>query len=66
MHEQNQWFIELYREHSARLFKQAYYVLRDQHLAEDLMEEAFLILLYKQKDLPVSYTHLTLPTSQQV
>lgn len=51
MHEQNQWFIERYREHSARLFKQAYYVLRDQHLAEDLMEEAFLILLYKQKDL---------------
>lgn len=51
MSEQNQWFIELYREHSARLFKQAYYVLRDQHLAEDLMEEAFLILLYKQKDL---------------
>ena len=51
MSEQNQWFIELYREHSSRLFKQAYYVLRDRHLAEDLVEEAFLILLYKQKDL---------------
>lgn len=51
MPEQNQWFIELYREHSARLFRQAYYVLRDRHLAEDLVEETFLILLYKQKDL---------------
>ena len=51
MPEQNQWFIKLYREHSARLFKQAYYVLRDRHLAEDLVEEVFLILLYKQEDL---------------
>lgn len=45
MPEQNQWFIELYREHSARLFRQAYYVLRDRRLAEDLVEETFLILL---------------------
>ncbi len=51
MPEHNQWFIELYREHSARLFKQAYYILRDRYLAEDLVEETFLILLYKQKDL---------------
>lgn len=51
MPEQNQWFVELYREHSARLFKQAYYILRDRYLAEDLVEETFLILLYKQKDL---------------
>lgn len=51
MPEQNQWFIKLYREHSARLFKQAYYVLQNRHLAEDLVEETFLILLYKQKDL---------------
>jgi len=48
---QNQWFIKLYQEHSARLFKQAFYVLRDRHLAEDLVEETFLILLYKQESL---------------
>ena len=48
---QNEWFDQLYREHSARLFKQAYYVLHDSHLAEDLVEETFLILLYKQHDL---------------
>lgn len=46
---QNEWFDQLYREHSARLFKQAYYVLHDSHLAEDLVEETFLILLYKQQ-----------------
>lgn len=47
----NEWFNQLYREHSARLFKQAYYVLHDSHLAEDLVEETFLIFLYKQSDL---------------
>lgn len=51
MTERNQWFIKLYQEHSARLFKQAFYVLRDRHLAEDLVEETFLILLYKQESL---------------
>lgn len=51
MPEQNEWFDQLYREHSARLFKQSYYVLHDSHLAEDLVEETFLILLYKQRDL---------------
>lgn len=51
MPEQSEWFDQLYREHSARLFKQAYYVLHDRHLAEDLVEETFLILLYKQSDL---------------
>lgn len=51
MPEQNEWFDQLYRENSAHLFKQAFYVLHDQHLAEDLVEEAFLILLYKQRDL---------------
>lgn len=48
---QNEWFDQLYREHSARLFKQAYYVLRDSHLAEDMVAETFLILLYKQSEL---------------
>lgn len=47
----NEWFNQLYREHSVRLFKQAYYVLHDSHLAEDLVEETFLIFLYKQSDL---------------
>lgn len=51
MSEENQWFIQIYQEHSARLFKQAFHVLRNQHLAEDLVEETFLILLYKQKDI---------------
>ena len=48
---QNEWFNQLYKEHSARLFKQAFYVLHDSHLAEDLVEETFLILLYKQHNL---------------
>ena len=51
MDEQNLWFTELYRGHAARLFKQAFYVLRDRQLAEDLVEETFLILLYKQPTL---------------
>lgn len=51
MSEGNQWFIQIYQEHSARLIKQAFHVLRNQHLAEDLVEETFLILLYKQKDI---------------
>jgi RNA polymerase sigma-70 factor (ECF subfamily) len=51
MPEQNEWFDQLYREHSARLFKQAFYVLKDKHLAEDLVEETFLILLCKQHEL---------------
>ncbi len=50
MPEQDERFDQLYREHSARLFKQAYYVLRDRELAEDLVSEAFLILLYKQHE----------------
>lgn len=48
---QNEWFDELYRNNSARLFKQAFYVLHDRHLAEDLVSETFLILLYKQQAL---------------
>lgn len=51
MGEQNLWFTGVYREHAARLFKQAFYVLRDRQLAEDLVEETFLILLYKQSAL---------------
>lgn len=51
MPEQNEWFDQLYRNHSARLLKQAFYVLHDRHLAEDLVSEAFLIFLYKQHDL---------------
>ena len=51
MSEENQWFIQIYQEHSARLFKQAFHVLRNQHLAEDLVEETFLILLCKRKDI---------------
>ncbi len=48
---ENEWFDQLYREHSARLYKQAFYVLHDSHLAEDLVEETMLILLYKQNEL---------------
>ncbi len=51
MPEQNEWFDQLYKEHSGRLFRQAFYALRDRHLAEDLVSETFLILLYKQRDL---------------
>ena len=51
MSEQNEWFDRLYRENASRLYKQAFYVLHDSYLAEDLVNEAFLILLYKQRDL---------------
>lgn len=51
MSQRNLWFDEIYLKNSERLYKQAYYVLRDEHLAEDLVAEVFLILLYKQKAL---------------
>lgn len=51
MSEQNEWFDQLYREHSARLTKTAFHVLLDRQLAEDMVDETFLTLLYAQREL---------------
>ena len=51
MPEHDEWFDKLYREFFTRLFKQAYYILQNHSLAEDLVEETFLILLYKKDQL---------------
>ncbi len=47
----HKWFDELYLENAPRMVKMAAYLLNDQHLAEDLVNEAFLILLYKKDQL---------------
>ena len=51
MPEHDEWFDKLYTEFYAKLFKQAYYVLQNYALAEDLVEETFLVLLYKKEQL---------------
>lgn len=51
MYDSDVWFDQLYREHSARLIKLAFYSLKDRQLAEDVVEEAFLTLLYKRREL---------------
>jgi RNA polymerase sigma-70 factor (ECF subfamily) len=47
----DEWFDKLYLENSPRMIKQATYLLRNQQIAEDLVNESFLILLYKRQDL---------------
>lgn len=51
MYNSDVWFDQLYREHSARLIKLAFYSLKDRQLAEDVVEETFLTLLYKRREL---------------
>ena len=51
MSDLNAWFDRLYREHSERLIKMAFYVLRNRPLAEDMVEETFLTLLHKKEEL---------------
>lgn len=51
MYDSDVWFDQLYREHSARLIKLAFYSLKDRQLAEDVVEETFLTLLYKRREL---------------
>jgi RNA polymerase sigma-70 factor (ECF subfamily) len=45
------WFDQLYLENSPRMIRQAFYLLKNQQIAEELVNEAFLILLYKRRDL---------------
>ncbi len=49
MPEPTEWFDQLYREHAERLFKQAVLALRDEHLAEDLVEETYVRLLAREE-----------------
>lgn len=51
MANQDEWFDKLYIENSPRLMKLAIRLLRNQHIAEELVNQAFLILLYKRNDL---------------
>ncbi len=51
MPNQDQWFDKLYIENAPRMIRQATYLLRNQQIAEELVNEAFLILLYKKSDL---------------
>lgn len=51
MPEENEWFDRLYLENSPRMVKQAAYLLKDQQVAEELVNETFLILLYKRSQL---------------
>lgn len=53
----DKWFDKLYIENSSRMMKMATYMLRNQHIAEELVNEAFLILLYKRNQL-VSHPNL--------
>lgn len=48
MPEENEWFDRLYLENSSRMVKQAAYLLKNQQIAEELVNETFLILLYKR------------------
>lgn len=45
------WFDQLYTKHYKRLMQTAFYSLHDMSLAEDMVEEVFLTLLYKQHSL---------------
>lgn len=45
------WFDSLYRENAPRMVKQAMYLIRNKQIAEEIVNEAFLILLYKKCDL---------------
>lgn len=47
----NEWFDRLYIENYPRMVKQATYLLKDQRIAEELVNEAFLIYLYKKDSL---------------
>lgn len=47
----DEWFDKLYLENSSRMVKLAAYLLRDQRTAEELVDEAFLILLSKRREL---------------
>ena len=39
------WFDRLYRENAGRLFKIAYYILKNRAVAEELVQDTFLVLL---------------------
>jgi RNA polymerase sigma-70 factor (ECF subfamily) len=47
----DKWFDKLYIENSPRMVKMATYLLGNQQIAEELVNEAFLILLYKKSQL---------------
>ena len=51
MKDEEEWFDKLYIENSPRMVKLATYLLRNRQIAEELVDEAFLIFLSKRPDL---------------
>lgn len=51
MPSKDEWFDALYKDNFPRMIKQATYLLKNQQIAEELVNEAFLILLYKRDQL---------------
>ncbi len=51
MSNQDEWFDQLYKGNAPRMIKLATYLLSNEQVAADLIDEAFLILLYKKKKL---------------
>ncbi|NLV23090.1 MAG: RNA polymerase sigma factor [Syntrophomonadaceae bacterium] len=47
----DEWFDKLYLENTPQMFKKAYYLLRNEQIAKELVNQAFLIYLYKRRDL---------------
>ena len=50
------WFDSLYRANSERLFKVAYYVLKNRAVAEELVQDTFMVLLV-QREKVEKYEH---------
>lgn len=50
------WFDSLYRENSKKLFKVAYYVLKNRAIAEELVQDTFMVLLV-QREKVEKYEH---------
>ena len=50
------WFDSLYRENAQRLFKVAYHVLRNRSVAEELVQDTFMVLLV-QREKVEGYEH---------
>ena len=58
-------FIRCYEEIYPRMYKTAYYYLKNAEEAKDAVQDAALIS-YEKWGQSVSYTHLTLPTKRIV
>ena len=58
---------QLFEQYSQRLYHVAYYYLQAKEPAEEAVLDVFTTVWKKRESLgPVSYTHLTLPTTERV